>query len=207
MSKKYENTKPDFFATNQNSATPSIATSPVKYNIEYERTKPDNFTGNQNSAIPSKRTPKRNREYDGFVLYCFDSDDSFILDVLLPQMAETRDFKLCLHSRDFTPGRDITQNIQEAIERSNSAIIVMSQGFVDSMWCSEEFTQCYIENMKDPSFNLFVLLMQPPQTLVGISNYMKTFFERKTYLEMDDPDVYMKLAVRLENARQPRSGC
>ena len=182
---------------------------------EYENTKPDNFTANQNSATPLKRkpkktlkrtlkrTPKRNREYDGFVPHCFDSDDNFILDVLLPQMEETWGFKLYLHSRDFTPGRDIKDNIEEAIEDSNSAIIIMSQGFVNSMWCKEEFTQCYLENMKDPAFNLFVIMRRPLETLKGISYYMKTFFERKTYLEGDDPDVYEKLAERLEDARQP----
>ena len=83
----------------------------------------------------------------------------------------------------------------------------MSQGFVNSWWCSEEFTQCYLENMKDPAFNLFVVMRQPPETLDGISYYMKTFFERKTYLKVDDPDVYRKLAERLEDARQPDERC
>ena len=96
-------------------------------------------------------------------------------------------FKLCIHSREFTPGRDIKDNIQEAIECSNSAIIVMSQGFVDSMWCKEEFTHCNIKNMKDAAFNLFVIMMQPADTLVNVSPYMKIFFETRTYLLKDDP--------------------
>ena len=105
-------------------------------------------------------------------------------------MEQTWGFKLYLHCRDFTPGVDITKNVEEGIERSNSAIIIMSQGFVYSPWCKEEFTHCYIENMKDPAFNLFVIMRQAPETLDGISYYMKTFFERKTYLEVDDPEVY-----------------
>ena len=104
---------------------------------------------------------KRNRVFDAFVLYHFDSDDDFVISHLLPDLEEARDFKLCIHSRNFTPGRDIKDNIEEAIEGSNSAIIVMSQGFVDSPWCKEEFTHCYIENMKDAAFNLFVIMMQP----------------------------------------------
>ena len=77
-------------------------------------------------------------------------------------------FKLCIHSRNFAPGGDIKDNIEDAIEGSNSAIIVISQGFVDSMWCKEEFTHCYIENMKDAAFNLFVIMMLPADTLVNI---------------------------------------
>ena len=77
----------------------------------------------------------------------------------------------------------------------------MSQGFVDSKWGQEEFTHCYLENMKDESFNLFVIMMQAADTLVNISNYMKTFFETKTYLKIDDPELFSKLATHLENAR------
>ena len=100
-------------------------------------------------------------------MYHFDSDDDFVVNHLVPELEEVRNFKLHIHSRDFTPGYDIKDNIEEAIESSNSAIIIMSQGFVDSVWCKEEFTHCYIENMKDESFDLFVIMMQPADTLVN----------------------------------------
>ena len=145
---------------------------------------------------------QRNRDFDAFVLYHFDTNDDFVINHLLPELEEIKKFKLCIHSRDFAPGRDIKDNIEEAIEGSNSAIIIMSQGFVDSMWCKEEFTHCYIENMKDAAFNLFVIMMQPADTLVNISNYMKTFFANRTYLQKDDPDLFTKLARRLEIARK-----
>ena len=128
--------------------------------------------------------------------------DNFVIDNLLLELEEIRDFKLCIHSRNFTPGRDIKDNIEESINNSNSAIIVMSQGFVDSIWCKEEFTHCYIENMMDSACNLFVIMMQPADTFVNLSNYMKTFFANKTYLQKDDPDLFHKLAVYLENATQ-----
>ena len=145
---------------------------------------------------------KRNRTFDAAIFYHFDTDDDFVVDHLLPELEETRDFKLCIHSRNFTPGRDIKDNIEEAIKGSNSVIIVRSQGFVDSMWCKEEFTHCYIENMEDESFNLFVIMMQPAETLVNISPYMKTFFVNKTYLDVNDPELFIKLATHLEDARQ-----
>ena len=72
---------------------------------------------------------------------------------------------------------------------------------MDSKWAQEEFTHCYLENMNDPAFNLFVIMMQPADTLVNISNYMKTFFETKTYLKINDPELFPKLATCLENGR------
>ena len=152
------------------------------------------------SSMPRKRT------FDATIFYHFDSDNDFVLNHLLPELEEARDFKLCFHSRNFTPGRDIKDNIEEAIEGSNSAIILLSQGFVDSMWCKEEFTHCYIENMKDAAFHIFVIMMQPEDTLVNISPYMKTFFANKTYLDVNDPELFTKLAVHLNNARQPENG-
>ena len=144
---------------------------------------------------------KRRRPFDATIFYHFDTDDDFVVDHLLPELEKARDFKLFIHSRNFTPGRDIKDNIEEAIEGSNSAILLMSQGFVDSMWCKEEFTHCYIENMKDAAFNLFVIMMQPADTLVNISPYMKTFFTNKTYLDANDPELFPRLASYLENAR------
>ena len=87
-------------------------------------------------------------------------------------------FELCMHDRDFTPGQQILENIQEAIESSDSVIIVMSQYFVNSVWCKQEFTHCYIENMKDPAFRLFVIMMQPPDTLVNLSKHNMESFTR-----------------------------
>ena len=105
----------------------------------------DDYTENDQplSRIRRKHENKRNRQFDAFVAYYFDSDNDFVVDKLLPELEETRKFRLCFHSRDFNIGYDIKDNIQEAVESSNSAIILMSQGFVNSNWCREEFNDCY----------------------------------------------------------------
>ena len=56
--------------------------------------------------------------------------------------------------------------------------------------------------MKDAAFNLFVIMMQPADTLVNISPYMKTFFANKTYLQVNDQELFTKLSTHLEDARQ-----
>ena len=195
-----------------------IKLSKTSPDLNEERTQLDSnlaqLTNTGELLLPSKRQQestlsldsvpllRRSREFDAFVLYHFDSDDDFVLNFLLPELEENRNFKLCIHSRNFTPGQDIKDNIKEAIEGSNSAIIVMSQGFVDSMWCKEEFTHCYIENMKDAAFNLFVIMMQPADTLDNMSPYMQSYFDTKTYLKENDPQLYTKIATNLHDARK-----
>ena len=108
----------------------------------------------------------RRREFDAYVCYAFDQDDDFVMNTILPGLEENQNppFKLCIHSRDFKPGDPIFDNIQKAISQSNSAIMIMSQAFVNSIWCKAEFEQRFIENLKDPAFKLFLIMMQPADT-------------------------------------------
>ena len=70
----------------------------------------------------------RKRKFDAFVLYHFDRDDDFVMNHLVLELEESRDFKLCIHSRNFTPGRNINDNIEEAIDGSNSASLSCPRG-------------------------------------------------------------------------------
>ena len=148
----------------------------------------------------------RQREFDAFVCYNFDTDREFAEEVILTELHENYNspFKLCIHSKDFKPGVHIKENIIEAIRNNNSAIIVLSQGFVDSIWCKEEFADCYIENMKDPAFRLFVILMEPVENLENVSEYMKSFVNRKTFLMRDDPQLFQKIGEYLQRVKEPK---
>ena len=58
------------------------------------------------------------------------SDDEFVVNDLVPALEEDRDFKLFIHTRDFILGRDIIDNIEEAIE----ATIVPSLSCPRVLW-------------------------------------------------------------------------
>ena len=153
-----------------------------------------------------KRQLYRNKKFDAFVCYNFDTDHKYVTDIILPELEEKHDppCKLCFDSQDFKPGVHIKENIKEAVTNSNSAIVVLSQGFVDSIWCREEFSDCYIENMKDSAFRLFVIMMQPVENLENVSEYMNSFFEKKTYLLKDDPQLFPKIGEYLEGVKKPK---
>ena len=137
----------------------------------------------------------RQKLYDAFVCYSYGEKDSeFAENTIRIHLEEQRPFKLCIHRRDFLAAWDIKWNTMNAIRNSNSAIIVMSQDYVNSLWCKEEFEDCYMENMKDSAFKLFVIMMQPMKTLNNNNEYIKSFFDRKTYLESTDPKLFKKIA-------------
>ena len=135
--------------------------------------------------------------------YCYEGQDPDFAEKIIPQeLEEKHDLNLCIHRRDFKAGWDIKWNIMNAIRNSNSAIIIMSQDYINSLWCVEEFEDCYMENMKDPAFKLFVILMQSAVSLNITNEYIKSFFKKKTYLEKDDPKLFQKIAEYLNQVKQ-----
>ncbi len=145
--------------------------------------------------------PTRQRENDAFVCYDFDTDHAFVTETLLPNLEPQ--FKLFVHSRDFTPGIEILANIQEAIQKSNCAIILLSQAFINSDWCRHEFRYCSMESVSDPAYRLLVILMQPADQLNNLNRScsIEDFIKSRTYLEKDDPDLWEKISRHLTRVK------
>ena len=158
------------------------------------------------SKKPIRYNPQRNKEYDAFV--CYDiADGDYAHKTIINELEKNCEppFKLCIHKRDFKPSYTIKWNIWHAIKNSNSAIIVMSQSYVDSIWCRDEFEGCYVENLEDPAFKLFVIMMQPVETLKNTDEYMKSFFASRTYLEKGSEKLFDKIAKYLKMVKEPKS--
>ncbi len=158
-------------------------------------------------TLKPKPRMTRNRDFDAFVCFQFDADNDFVMNVLNPNLEP--EFKLFIHSIDFKPGRNIHANIFHAIQSSNTAIIVLSNAFVNSQWCREEFEFCYRESKNDPAFKLLIILMEPKETLnlqMETCALIKFCVQNNTYLEKDDNKLWDKIGthlieVKLENRR------
>ena len=89
---------------------------------------------------PNTETQQKN---DAFVSFQSDNgpDYNFIKNILQPELEQETNppFKLTIHLRDFRADTLIYVNIRNAVVNSNSAIILMSQAYIDSRWCREEF--------------------------------------------------------------------
>ncbi|XP_077410363.1 toll-like receptor 22 [Vanacampus margaritifer] len=75
--------------------------------------------------------------YDAFVSYNAH-DEEWVFRELLPKLEQEQGWKLCLHHRDFEPGKPIMENITEAIYASRKTICVISHKYLESEWCSRE---------------------------------------------------------------------
>lgn len=63
---------------------------------------------------------------------------------------------------------------------------------------SQEFIE---ENRLDPAYKVFVILMQPQNTLQRQTVFINKYLRTKTYLEHNDPDLWEKLRKCLADLR------
>ncbi|KAJ8254560.1 hypothetical protein COCON_G00211720 [Conger conger] len=118
-----------------------------------------------------KTRPKKHR-YDAFVSYC-SQDEEWVFKELL-----------CLHHRDFEPGKTIVSNIVEAIYSSRKTLCLVSPQYLSSTWCSME-VQVALYRLFDEKNDLLVLVFLEPPPAWALSSFHRLgrVVRRRTYLE------------------------
>ncbi|XP_077878118.1 toll-like receptor 2 [Ictidomys tridecemlineatus] len=132
-----------------------------------------------------RKAPCRDICYDAFVSY--SERDSHWVENLLVQELENWEppFKLCLHKRDFVPGKWIIDNIIDCIEKSHKTVFVLSENFVRSEWCKYELDFSHFRLFDENDDAAILVLLEPiekkaiPQRFCKLRKIMNT----KTYLE------------------------
>ncbi|XP_029440368.1 toll-like receptor 13 [Rhinatrema bivittatum] len=124
-------------------------------------------------------------DFDVFVSYS-SHDEPWVVQDLLPNLEEQGPpfFKVCLHSRDFEPGKDILDNIVDSIYRSRRTICLISHHYVQSHWCSMEVRMATYRLMAERK-NTLIMVFLEKVSMEKLSRYhqMARLVKRKTYLE------------------------
>lgn len=130
------------------------------------------------------REKEENCKYDAFISYN-SFDEQWVMDQLLPNLeGNGSSFKLCLHHRDFEPGRYILDNIVSAVYSSRKTICVVSRNFLSSEWCSLEI-QLASYRLFDEHRDVLLLVFLEPISERQLSSYhrMRKVMLKKTYLQ------------------------
>lgn len=131
-----------------------------------------------------RKAPARDVCYDAFVSY--SEQDSYWVETLMVQELEhsAPPFRLCLHKRDFVPGKWIIDNVIDSIEKSHKTIFVLSENFVKSEWCKYELDFSHFRLFDENNDAVILVLLEPlekkaiPQRFCRLRKFMNT----KTYL-------------------------
>ncbi|XP_004598527.2 toll-like receptor 2 isoform X2 [Ochotona princeps] len=150
-----------------------------------------------------KKAPSRDICYDAFVSY--SEQDSYWVENLLVQELENFNppFRLCLHKRDFVPGKWIIDNIIDSIEKSHKTVFVLSENFVQSEWCKYELDFSHFRLFDENNDAAILILLEPiekkaiPQRFCKLRKIMNT----RTYLEWpSEEDQHAMFWVNLRAA-------
>ena len=136
-----------------------------------------------------------NLQYHAYVAYNENSaeDDAWVMNELQPNMEEGPEpLKLCIKSRDFTPGHFLLDSIDQSIHQSRKTIIVLSPNFVASEWCYHEMRMVQMRLLDDNlDVVVLVLLDTIPENKMTLS--LRQLLCKKQYLRWPKNKVGQRL--------------
>ncbi|NXK29964.1 TLR22 protein, partial [Piprites chloris] len=132
-----------------------------------------------------KRAPPKDICYDAFVSYS-ENDSNWVENVMVRELEQAcPPFRLCLHKRDFVPGKWIVDNIIDSIEKSHKTLFVLSEHFVQSEWCKYELDFSHFRLFDENNDAAILVLLEPIQSKTIPKRFCKLrkIMNTKTYLE------------------------
>uniref|UniRef100_A0A3B5Q0H1 Toll-like receptor 13 n=1 Tax=Xiphophorus maculatus TaxID=8083 RepID=A0A3B5Q0H1_XIPMA len=129
-----------------------------------------------------KRKTMNPHQFDAFVSYNVH-DEGWVYRKMLPVLEGQQGWRLCLHHRDFQPGKPIIENITDAIYGSRKTICVISRSYLQSEWCSREIQMASFR-LFDEQKDVLILLFLEEIPARHLSPYyrMRKLVKKRTYL-------------------------
>ncbi|XP_068110906.1 toll-like receptor 2 [Hyperolius riggenbachi] len=123
--------------------------------------------------------------YHAFISYS-NSDADWVRGVLLPHLETSKPpYRVCIHERDFQPGKWIIDNIIESIENSRKIIFVLSHNFINSEWCNYELYFAH-QRAIGHAFEDIILVVKESVSIKELPkrfHRLRKLLRTKTYLE------------------------
>ncbi|XP_034534744.1 toll-like receptor 13 [Notolabrus celidotus] len=138
--------------------------------------------------------------YDAFVSFNVH-DEAWVYGEMLPVLEGEQGWRLCLHHRDFQPGKPIIENIMDAIYSSRKTICVISRSYLQSEWCSREFQMASFRLFDEQKDVLILLFLEEiPDQHLSPYYRMRKLVKKRTYLSW--PKAGKHTGVFWQNVRR-----
>ena len=135
-----------------------------------------------NSAGPFK--------YDAFIVYSDIPDDRhWVHYKLVNELEKDYGFRLCVEHRDFHPGIDQLDNIENAIRSSRKVLVVLSENLLQGQWCVDS-----VKMALNVDHNKLIVIMYKNVLLSGVPNVIQHMLESKGSISwIEEPALAQKL--------------
>ncbi|OWF54530.1 toll-like receptor 3 [Mizuhopecten yessoensis] len=129
--------------------------------------------------------------FDAFVAYN-STERIWVFSKLREFLENQHGMKLCLHERDFRPGRLIIDNIAENIRLSRKLILILSNEFAKSQWCQLETLKAQDRFFKEGASSL-VLVMLEDISYRHMNGPLSLLLRSMTYIQWSSDPVAKEL--------------
>jgi len=150
----------------------------------------------------------KDKSHDVFISYAHQ-DSQYVEDVLLPGLEMPEDdgkhhdkYKCIIHSRDWTPGAAIPDQILESVENSRRTVIILSEDYVSSMWSNMEFRTAHGKAMKENIQRVLIVLVGKMPKLQTMNEDLQNYIKAKSYI--DSSDIWFWKKFRYHLSRGPK---
>merc|ERR1711931_271509 len=101
----------------------------------------------------------------------------------------------------------ISDQIIESVDSCRRTIIVLSVGYIQSMWTKLEFKAAYNKSLKENTQRVIILLHGEKPDKENLDEDLKKYLDTKTYIDTQDPWFWKKLryAMPKKNYKQKKS--
>ncbi|XP_064614180.1 toll-like receptor 4 [Liolophura sinensis] len=132
---------------------------------------------------PEKMFDHRQYDYDAFVAYTSD-DHLWILQVLRVQLELADEpVKLCLHERDFLPGKPIHQNIVDKIRESRKILLIISVAFLESTFGPLEIEYAGMKCLEEGRDDVIVCILLEDIPIHRMSKALRNLWHKITFVK------------------------
>ncbi|XP_069794289.1 toll-like receptor 2 isoform X2 [Narcine bancroftii] len=128
---------------------------------------------------------QKHYQFNAFISYS-EHDAWWVKNKLLVQLENNEPpYRICIHERDFKPGKPIITNIINCISKSYKTIFILSKNFVQSEWCHYEFFFAHQQVFDDKKDSLILLLLEPipKNSIPDRFCKLRKLMNKNTYLE------------------------
>nr|XP_011420696.2 toll-like receptor 4 [Crassostrea gigas] len=131
-------------------------------------------------------------QFDAFLSFA-DEDRPFV-DRVLEELEGNPELRLnvCVHFRDFIPGKFISRNIVSAIHSSKKTIVFMSRAYLKSDWCKYELRMAITEESHmNREVVIMTVLEDIPQKELSLE--VLQYYKKNSYINKPNTEEELKL--------------
>ncbi|XP_064598020.1 toll-like receptor 13 [Liolophura sinensis] len=121
--------------------------------------------------------------FDAFVAYTSEERE-WVSQQLFPNLELLeKSFKLCIHDRDFTPGKPIHENIVDKMRESRKILLIISQHFLESTYGPLEIEYAVMKSLSDGRDDIILCVLMEDIPVRQMPKALRNLWHKITFLK------------------------